>query len=139
MGMLEIEEEDRFDFSELLQAVEQVQNPQPSRAPSTVQMLNSNGSHRNLEYSKGRSNNNASPYARTPKNSDKGMYRNDVSPFRGRFGPTVKNADKSRKTPERSQQSRSPMRRQGGKQQVQNNFMRQDFQSMQRVSPLSRR
>ena len=54
MGMLEIEEEDRFDFSELLQAVEQVQNPQPTRAPSTVQMLNSNGSHRNLEYSKGR-------------------------------------------------------------------------------------
>lgn len=102
-------------------------------------MLNSNGSQRNLEYSKGRSNNNASPYTRTPKNSDKVLYRNDVSPFRGRFGPTVKNADKSRKTPERAQQSRSPMRRQGGKQQVQNNFMRQDFQSLQRVSPLCRR
>ena len=83
------------------------------------------------------------PYCRTPKQNqqDKGQYRNDVSPFRGRFGGAVKNnsnppADKPRRTPDRAQESRSPMRRQT---QRLPNGARQDFGSMQRVSPLSRR
>lgn len=96
-------------------------------------MLNSNGSQRALEISKGRSA--AGGYCRTPKQSDRGTYRNDVSPFRGRFGGAVKSnvgTDRPRKTPERAHESRSPMRRQ-------NKPQRQDFQSMQRVSPLGRR
>ncbi|CAM6005877.1 unnamed protein product [Sphagnum balticum] len=48
---------------------------------------------------------------KTPARIDTGKYRNDVSPLRGRFGNTVKNTDRLRKTPERAQESRSPMRR----------------------------
>ena len=74
-------------------------------------MLNSNNSQRNLELSRGnrtpgRAQVTTNPYiSKTPKN-DKGKYRNDVSPFRGRFGGAVKNnstTDRLRKTPERAQ------------------------------------
>jgi hypothetical protein len=111
--------------------------PPPAR-PAPLNMLNSNGSQRNLELSRGNRGNPTGPYARTPKQTDKGLYRNDVSPFRGRFGGAVKNNtnDKPRRTPERAQESRSPMRRQP---QRQANGSRPDFQSMQRVSPLGRR
>jgi hypothetical protein len=76
-----------------------------------AQMLNSNNSQRNLELSRGnrtpgRAQVAANAYlSKTPKN-DKGKYRNDVSPFRGRFGGAVKNnstTDRLRKTPERAQ------------------------------------
>ena len=70
-------------------------------------MLNSNGSQRNIERSRGTRTHQMGQSNRTPKNAERGMYRNDVSPFRGRFGNTVKNNgptnDRSRKTPDRSQ------------------------------------
>lgn len=75
-------------------------------------MLNSNSSQRNLENSRGNRTPGRAQVApgsfnnRTPKN-DKAKYRNDVSPFRGRFGGAVKNNqganDRPRKTPERAQ------------------------------------
>ena len=101
-------------------------------------MLNSNGSQRGLEISKGRQQN--ASYNRTPKQAERGMYRNDVSPFRGRFGGAVKttvNNERPRRTPERAHESRSPMRRQNMPQQ--NYGGRQDFQSLTRVSPYTRR
>jgi len=84
-------------------------------------MLNSNSSQRNIELSRGnrtpgRNQNNPHAYTsmnRTPK-ADPSKYRNDVSPFRGRFGGAVKNNtqnDRVKKTPERGNESRSPMRR----------------------------
>ena len=133
--MLEIEEEDRYDFGELLDEVIPLISPPPSR-PS-LSMLNSNGSQRNLELSRGNRKQNGMSN-RTPKNAERGMYRNDVSPFRGRFGGTVKNnqgIDRSRKTYDRPHESRSPMRRQQQQQQK----GRQDFQSLhQRASPFHR-
>lgn len=133
VGMLEIEEDDRYDFQEVLNIVNELIAPPPSR-PS-IAMLNSGSSQGGLGHSRGSRPGQTGPYSRTPKNSERGMYRNDVSPFRGRFGGTVKTnvagADRSRKTPDRAQESRSPMRRQN---------VRQDFQSMQqRVSPINRR
>ena len=85
-------------------------------------MLNSNSSQRNIEVSRGnktpgRNQNTPQAYTsvnRTPKAADPSKYRNDVSPFRGRFGGAVKNNpqhEKVRKTPERGNESRSPMRR----------------------------
>lgn len=122
--MLEIEEEDRFSFEQIIELVNEILNPPPR---SYTHMLNSNNSQRHLEHSR----NNRTPSRQvqpqvqknTPKNADKGQYRNDVSPFRGRFGGAVKNTNptQQRRTPERAQGSRSPMRRQVG------------------VSPLSRR
>ena len=85
--------------------------------PPALNMLQSGSSHRNhMELSRG----NRTPgrhevpsgpnNLRTPKNNEQGKYRNDVSPFRGRFGGAVKNGPgASRKTPERI--NRSPMRR----------------------------
>ena len=82
-------------------------------------MINSNNSQRNIELSRGnktpgRNQNTYNGYNnpnKTPK-ADQNKYRNDVSPFRGRFGGAVKNNqnEKLRKTPERNE-SRSPMRR----------------------------
>lgn len=113
IGMLEIEEEDRLDFQELLAQVSDILAPQ-QRAPA-LHMLSSNSSHRNLEHSRGNRTpgRNPAPYSKTPKNNDKGKYRNDVSPFRGRFGGAVKNNpnDRLRRTPDRANESRSPMRR----------------------------
>ena len=116
--MLEIEEEDRFDFQQALEMVNELIAPPPSR-PS-INMLNSNGSQKPLELSRGRRPNQNVPYNKTPKNSERAMYRNDVSPFRGRFGNTVKNnagvGSQSRRSPMRGQESRSPMRRNNNRQ-----------------------
>ncbi len=106
VGMLEIEEEDRYTFEEILEIVSELLAPPPAR-PSGLHMLNSNGSQRALELSKGnRPGPSSGSYCRTPKQSDRGLYRNDVSPFRGRFGGTVKNnagaSDRFRRTPERT-------------------------------------
>ena len=85
-----------------------------------VHMLNSNSSQRHLEHSRGnrtpgRGVPPPNPYNKTPKNDNKSKYRNDVSPFRGRFGGSVKNNnqgnDRMKRTPERGNESRSPMRR----------------------------
>ena len=133
--MLEIEEEDRLDFQDILDIVTDLENP----ARPSLNMLNSNGSQRNMELSRG--NRPGMNYARTPKQPEKGKYRNDVSPFRGRFGAPVKSPPglNSRRTPDRAHESRSPMRRQN-KPQPQNNFgVRQDFSSMPRTSPIPRR
>lgn len=46
IGMLEIEEEDRLDFQDLLAQVTDILSPQ-QRGPG-LQMLSSNSSHRNL-------------------------------------------------------------------------------------------
>jgi hypothetical protein len=83
-------------------------------------MSSSSNSQRNMENSKrnnrtpNRANVQNNPYnntLKTPK-ADKSKFRNDVSPFRGRFGSNVKTAEnKSRKTPERNLQSRSPISR----------------------------
>lgn len=105
IAMLEIEEEDRLDFEELLsQVTEIIYRHQRSVGPN---MLNSNSSQRNLEHSRGSRTpgrgQTPTGYNRTPKN-DKSKYRNDVSPFRGRFGGAVKSNtanDRGRKTPER--------------------------------------
>jgi len=86
----------------------------PSKNVS-INMLKSGSSQRNqLEFSRGNRTPGRqappNPYpVQTPKN-DKGKYRNDVSPFRGRFGGAVK-TDRNKKTPERNQPNRSPMRR----------------------------
>jgi len=78
-------------------------------------MMSSNSSQRNIELSRGNRTparqSNYNTTSKTPK-ADKSKYRNDVSPFRGRFDSNVKNnGDRQRKTPERPQESRSPMRR----------------------------
>lgn len=136
ISMLEIEEEDRFDFHDVLATVSELLCPQPRVAS----MLGSNG-QRPLDLSRGnRTPGRAAPapYARTPKNNDKAKYRNDVSPFRGRFGGAVKNGasqDRMRRTPERATESRSPMRR-----QFQAATQRETFGGgMPTVSPLGRR
>lgn len=102
--MLEIEEEDRADFQELLAMVTDILHPQQRNIG--VHMLNSNSSQRNLEHSRGNrtpGRGQAVPYGRTPKNDTKNKYRNDVSPFRGRFGGAVKSTtatnDRMRRTP----------------------------------------
>ena len=72
-------------------------------------MLGSNNNQRNMEYSRGSktpSKSNTSIYCqKSPRASQGGNYRNDVSPFRGRFGSNVRPS----KTPER--QNRSPLRK----------------------------
>jgi len=102
--------------------VNEIANP-PQRTGPGVYMLSSNSSQRNIDQSRGNRtpgrNQTANPQVnKTPKAADKGKYRNDVSPFRGRFGGAVKgNASTAptstglRKTPERAAGSRSPMRR----------------------------
>jgi hypothetical protein len=119
-----------------------------------VHMLNSNSSQRNLEHSRGNrtpGRGQPAPYSKTPKN-DKGKYRNDVSPFRGRFGGAVKSNtaanDRMRRTPDRGNESRSPMRRnmqintRGDRETFGGRCVptpkEQDFQGMH-VSPLGRR
>ena len=138
---------------------ELLQQQQPKGAVGTY-MLNSNSSQRNVEVSRGnktpgRTSNAAHGYTsmnRTPK-ADPSKYRNDVSPFRGRFGGAVKNNtqnDRVKKTPERGNESRSPMRRNnpGNAKVDRETFsnrcvpppMNQDFQSFHRgISPLNRR
>ena len=115
ISMLEIEEEDRVDFQELLAMVTDILQPQRNVG---LNMLNSNSSQRNLEHSRGNrtpGRGQPAPYGKTPKNDTKNKYRNDVSPFRGRFGAAVKNTtatnDRIKRTPERANESRSPMRR----------------------------
>ena len=72
-------------------------------------MLGSNNNQKNMEYSRGSrtpSKLNSNVYSqKSPRGAQGGTYRNDVSPFRGRFGSNVR----PNKTPER--QSRSPLRR----------------------------
>lgn len=113
IAMLEIEEEDRVDFAEVLDLVDAMIKPQPKALPQlSTYMLNSNNSQR-MDQSRGtKGANRANGYATqlTPKAAGEGNYRNDVSPFRGRFGANVKVPDRLKLTPERSPQSRSPMR-----------------------------
>ncbi len=74
-------------------------------------MLSSNNSQRNIQHSRGASNrtpskiNPSSFNQKSPKAQQGGTYRNDVSPFRGRFGSNVRPS----RTPER--QNRSPIKR----------------------------
>lgn len=149
--MLEIEEEDRVDFQELLAMVNEILYPQQRGVG--MHMLNSNSSQRNLEHSRGNrtpGRGQVAAYNRTPKNDNKGKYRNDVSPFRGRFGGAVKSntANNVRRTPERGNESRSPMRRnlqintRGERETFGGRCVptpkEQDYQGMH-VSPLGRR
>jgi hypothetical protein len=68
--MLELEEEDRIDFTELLEMISNLRKP--SKILSSY-MSTSNNS--NQEYCR----NNKSPIRRKTST----LYRNDVSPFRG--------------------------------------------------------
>ena len=76
-------------------------------------MLGSNNNQRNMEYSRGNrtpSKLSTNSYSqKSPKAQQQqvgGTYRNDVSPFRGRFGSNVRPS----RTPER-QNNRSPLKR----------------------------
>lgn len=91
IAMLEIEEGDRIDFTELLDCVESLMT-RCSRG-----MLGSNNNQRNMEHSRGGRTpsklSNAASYSSNQQRSPKaqgGTYRNDVSPFRGRFGSNVR-------------------------------------------------
>ncbi len=105
--MLEIEEADRIDFAELLDNIDIL------ISRTSKSMLGSNNNQRNMEYSRGsrtpsKLNSNLSPNGygqKSPRAVQGGTYRNDVSPFRGRFGSNVRPS----RTPER--QNRSPLKR----------------------------
>lgn len=85
-----------------------IRPPNSRMGGSNCYMSNSNNSQRNMEMSRGNKGNYGNANNRTPKAS---KYRNDVSPFRGRFGSNVKVPDRLRKTPERNNNSsKSPMR-----------------------------
>lgn len=65
---------------------------------------NNSNSQRGLEYSRGnnRTPNKASTNIYTQKTQKVNMggnYRNDVSPFRGRFGSNVRPSERSGRTP----------------------------------------
>ena len=153
IAMLEIEEEDRLDFKDLLAMVSDILFPQKVG----INMLNSNSSQRNLEHSRGNRTPGRAPVQparnRNDPRQEDNKYRNDVSPFRGRFGkqtPTSAGTDRMRKTPDRGNQSRSPMRRnlqintRGERETFGGRCMATpkelDFQGMhQNVSPLGRR
>lgn len=103
ISMLEIDEANRITFDELLEQVEFLMSK------CSRNMLGSNNNQRNMEYSRGNrtpSKVNSNVYSqKSPRASQGGTYRNDVSPFRGRFGSNVRPS----KTPEK--QNRSPLRR----------------------------
>ena len=138
--MLEIEEEDRADFTELQGLVGAILNPQ-SRG---VAMLQSGSSYRGqVEYSRGnRTPGRQAPApanpVRTPKASEQGKYRNDVSPFRGRFGGAVKNGPgASRRTPEQVNRSPTHRNRAGNSRQKRETFGSrpvEDFRSNRNVT-----
>lgn len=107
ISMLEIEETDRADFTEVLDNIDML------ISRTSKGMLGSNNNQRNMEYSRGNrtptklsSNAGSNVYGqKSPRAVQGGTYRNDVSPFRGRFGSNVRPS----RTPER--QNRSPLKR----------------------------
>jgi hypothetical protein len=71
-------------------------------------MVGSNNNQRNMEYSRGNrtpSKVSSNSYNQKSPRTQGGTYRNDVSPFRGRFGSNVRPS----KTPDR--QNKSPLKR----------------------------
>ena len=86
--MLEIEESDRTDFTELLDNIDLLMTR------CSKNMIGSNNNQRNMEYSRGNrtpSKVNLNVYnQKSPRAAQGGTYRNDVSPFRGRFGSNVR-------------------------------------------------
>jgi len=105
VGMLEIEEKDRYDFEELYEVVQNLAAQHSNYSiGSSKHMKNSSRPRTPTRKTLASS--------RTPKNNQNN-FRNDVSPFRARFGENIRVPERLGKTPERNRQAgnRSPLRR----------------------------
>ena len=111
--MLETEEADRFNFEELFEAVSEIER---SRSKLVNSRMNSSTHSRDMQRGNHTpTRNRQDNYNRTPKGREN-RFRNDVSPFRGRFAPNARVPDRVGRTPDRNkgrqhQTSRSPLRR----------------------------
>ena len=118
IGMLETEEADRFTFEDLFQVSEDLRSARSklgnSRMNSSTHSRDMQRGNRTPTRSRPNANGN-----RTPKGREENLYRNGLSPFRGRFAPNARMAERVGRTPDRSrmgqqqqqQTSRSPLRR----------------------------
>lgn len=109
--MLEIEENDRIGFKELSKVVDEIRKKNRMTSSKMSSSSYSRGSRTPTRINRPEPN----AYNRTPKGRQD-LYRNDVSPLRGRFGGNAKVPQRVGKTPERErlrqqQNSRSPLRR----------------------------
>ena len=115
IGMLETEEEDRFTFEDLFEGVEDIRRTRSKLGNSRMNSsTHSRDMHRGGNHTPTRGRPDAG-YSRTPRGRDN-PYRNDVSPFRGRFAANARVPERVGRTPDRNkngrqQISRSPLRR----------------------------
>lgn len=115
IGMLETEEADRFTFEEIYQAVE---DSRKTHFKMVNSRMNSSTHSRDMQrgnHTPTRNRVEANNASRTPKGREN-PYRNDLSPFRGRFAPNARMPERVGRTPDRNrvrqqQTSRSPLRR----------------------------
>ena len=110
VAMLEIEENDRIGFEELFSVANEISK----KNRMTSSKMSSSSNQRGNRTPTRMNRQDPSGYNQTPKGRSE-IYRNGVSPLRGRFGGNAKVPQRVGKTPERQrvrqQTSRSPLRR----------------------------